>query len=65
MSEQLETQEEALKRKVMAIFSKLGIAITNGTAVTLTEEEVKILSQTSVGDLFITCSYSNEFFKLH
>lgn len=65
MSEQLETQEETLKRKVMVIFSKLGIAITNGTAVTLTEEEVKLLSQTSVGDLFVTCSYSTEAFRIH
>ena len=65
MSEQIETQEEALKRKVMALYAKLGIAITNGTAVTLTEEEVKILSQTSVGDLFVTCSYSTEVFRIH
>jgi len=65
MSEQIETQEEALKRKVRAIFSKLGIAITNGTAVTLTEEEVKLLSQTSVGDLFVTCSYRSEVFRIH
>lgn len=65
MSEELETQEEALKRKVMALYAKLGVAITNGTAVTLTEEEVKLLSQTSVGDLFVTCTYNNEFFKLH
>lgn len=64
MSEQIETQEEALKRKVMAIFSKLGIAITNGTAVALTEEEVKLLSQTSVGDLFVTCSYRSEVFRI-
>lgn len=65
MPEEIETQEEALKRKVMAIFSKLGVAITNGTAVTLTEEEVKLLSQTSVGDLFVTCSYSTEDFRIH
>jgi len=65
MSEQIETQEEALKRKVMAIFSKLGIAITNGTAVTLTEEEVRLLGQTSVGDLFVTCSYRSEVFRIH
>ena len=37
----------------MAIFSKLGIAITNGTAVTLNEIEVKLLSQTSVGDYLL------------
>lgn len=65
MTEEIETQEEALKRKVMAIFSKLGIAITNGTAVTLNEIEVKLLSQTSVGDLFITYSYSAEVFRIH
>lgn len=65
MSEQIETQEEALKRKVMALYAKLGIAITNGTAVTLNEEEVKLLSQTSVGDLFITYSYSAEVFRIH
>lgn len=65
MSEQIETQEEALKRKVMAIFSKIGIAITNGTAVALNETEVKLLRQTSVGDLFITCSYSAEAFRIH
>ena len=65
MTEEIETQEEALKRKVMAIFSKLGIAITNGTAVTLNETEVKLLSQTSVGDLFITYSYSAEVFRIH
>lgn len=65
MSEQLETQEEDLKRKVMALYAKLGIAITNGTAVTLNEIEVKLLSQTSVGDLFITYSYSAEVFRIH
>ena len=65
MPKEIETQEEALKRKVMAIFSKLGIAITNGTAVTLNETEVKILSQTSVGDLFVTCSYNPEGFRVH
>lgn len=65
MTEEIETGTEELKRKVMAIFSKLGIAITNGTAVTLNETEVKLLSQTSVGDLFVTCTYSNELFRLH
>jgi len=65
MSEQIETQEEALKRKVMAIFFKLGVAITNGTAVALNETEVKLLSQTSVGDLFVTYSYNPETFRIH
>lgn len=65
MSEQLETKSEELKRKVMAIYAKLGIAITNGTAVALNETEVKLLRQTSVGDLFITCSYSAEAFRIH
>lgn len=65
MPEQLETQEEDLKRKVMALYAKLGIAITNGTAVALNETEVKLLSQTSVGDLFITYSYSAEVFRIH
>lgn len=65
MPEQLETQEEDLKRKVMALYAKLGIAITNGTAVALNETEVKLLSQTSVGDLFVTYSYSAEVFRIH
>jgi hypothetical protein len=65
MPEEIEIEVEELKRKVMAIFSKLGVAITNGTAVTLNETEVKILSQTSVGDLFVTCSYNTEDFRIH
>lgn len=65
MTEEIETETEELKRKVMAVFYKLGIAITNGTAVTLNETEVKLLRQTSVGDLFVTCSYSPEDFRIH
>ena len=65
MTEEIETGTEELKRKVMAVFYKLGIAITNGTAVALNETEVKLLSQTSIGDLFVTCSYSPEGFRVH
>ena len=65
MTEEIEIEVEELKRKVMAVFYKLGIAITNGTAVALNETEVKLLSQTSVGDLFVTCSYDTESFRIH
>lgn len=62
---EIETQEDILRRKVMNLFSKIGVAITNGTALTLTEEEVKLFAQTSVGDLFVTCSHEQACFSLH
>jgi len=62
---EIETQEDILRRRVMNLFSKIGVAITNGTALTLTEEEVKLFTQTSGGDLFVTCSHEQDSFNLH
>lgn len=33
-----------------AVFNKIGVAIKNGTAVTLTEKDISYLKQTGIGD---------------
>lgn len=56
-------QDEIKQREVMGVLRKLGIAITNSTAVTLNEAEVKLLSLTSIGDLMASLTY--ESFSIH
>lgn len=57
--------EEELITKVKEVFTKIGVAIGNGTAITLTEEEVKTLAKTPVGDFLLTVAQDSEYAILH
>lgn len=57
--------EEELITKVKEVFTKIGVAIGNGTAITLTEEEVKTLAKTTVGDFLLTVAQDSEYAILH
>lgn len=58
-------QEEIKQREVNAVFSKVGIAIRNGTKVKLTAEELKLLSLTQIGSVFVDVSYQGESYQIH
>lgn len=57
--------EEELINKAREVFTRLGVAIGNGTAITLTEEEVKVLARTTVGDFLLTVAQDSEYATLH
>lgn len=54
-----------LERQIIAVFSKVGVAIRNGTKLELTAEEVKLLALTSLGDAAVTVSYDPSTYRLH
>lgn len=58
-------QEQILQRKVSAVFAKVGIAIRNGTKVKLTAEELRLLSLTQIGSVFVDVSYQGETYRVH
>ncbi len=58
-------QEQILQRQVIAVFAKVGIAIRNGTKVKLTAEELRLLSLTQIGSVFVDVSYQGETYQIH
>ena len=58
-------QDEILQRKVSAVFAKVGIAIRNGTKLKLTAEELRLLSLTQIGSVFVDVSYQGETHRVH
>jgi proline racemase len=48
-------QEQILQRQVIAVFAKVGIAIRNGTKVSLTQ----------IGSVFVDVSYQGETYRIH
>lgn len=58
-------QEQILQRKVSAVFAKVGIAIRNGPKVKLTAEELRLLSLTQIGSVFVDVSCQGETYRIH
>lgn len=58
-------QEQILQRQVSAVFAKVGTAIRNGTKVKLTAEELRLLSLTQIGSVFVDVSYQGETYRIH
>lgn len=58
-------QEQSLQWQVSAVFAKVGIAIRNGTKVKLTAEELRLLSLTQIGSVFVDVSYQGETYQIH
>lgn len=46
----LDLELDELTLNCCAVFNKIGVAIKNGTAVTLTEKDISFLKQTGMGD---------------
>ena len=56
---------EQLIEDVKRLFTKLGVAVSHSTPVSLSEEEVKLLARTTLGDYLVSVAQDSEYATLH
>lgn len=58
----LDLELDELSLNCISVFNKIGVAVKNGTAVTLTEKDISFLKQTGIGD-YCLMSLESEYMR--